>query len=306
MRIDAETITNQITTFISQNIEAHRRDGAILGMSGGIDSSVVAQLLVSALSADRVQALLLPERDSSPDSKTDAMLEIERLGISYREVDLTPILDTIGIYDQIPLKYLGTRRIKESIVRQQHQKQAESIGEMPFLAGLLGTRDLGNHQEVIDSGNAYARIKHRLRMMILYYYAELKNLLVVGTTNRSEAMTGFVVKWGDNVADIEPILPLYKTQVNQLADYLGVDQRILTKEPSPDLIPGIVDELALGIDYGTLDAILWGFDQGWDDGKIIARSSVDESQIAHVRELVRRSAHTRELPPYPYIWFQPS
>jgi NAD+ synthase len=172
---------------------------------------------------------------------------------------------------------------------------------MPFRAGLLGTRDLGEKKELIDAGNAYSRVKHRMRMVTLYYYADLENLLVLGTTNKSESATGFVVKWGDNVADVEPLLPLYKTQVRQLASYLGVSETVIDKAPSPDLLPGIVDGLALGIDYETLDGILWGLDQGWDEDKIVGVLRVGAAQVEHVREMQRRSAHLRTLPPWPEI-----
>jgi NAD+ synthase len=170
---------------------------------------------------------------------------------------------------------------------------------MPFRAGLLGTRDLGDKKELIDTGNAYARVKHRMRMVTLYYYADQENRLVLGTTNKSEAYTGFVVKWGDNVADIEPILPLYKTQVRQLARYLGVSETIIDKAPSPDLIPGIVDGLALGMDYETLDKILWSLDQGWPEKRIMGAMRVTAAQVENVREMHRRSEHLRTLPLQP-------
>ena len=299
MRIDPVHVTRIIESFIIDKLDEFKRDGAIMGVSGGVDSALAATLLSRAIGPEKVLALLLPERDSSPSSKTDAQYILDRLHIKSQEVDLMPILTQVGIYNQVPLQFLGTRKIKETIVRQQHQQQVKALGEQPFLAGLVGTRDLGAQKIIIDTGNAYARIKHRMRMVILYYYAELQNLMVVGTTNRSEAMTGFMVKWGDNVADIEPILPLYKTQVFQLAEHLGVDEKIRSKAPSPDLIPGIVDEYALGIDYLTLDKILWGIDQGMNTSQMAESYEVTQGQIKHVRELVRRSQHIRQLPPYP-------
>jgi NAD+ synthase len=177
--------------------------------------------------------------------------------------------------------------------------QAEALGEMPFRAGLLGTRDLGEDKNLIDTGNAYSRVKHRVRMATLYYYADLENRLVLGSTDKSKASTGFVVKWGDNVADIEPLLPLYKTQVRQLARYLGVSEKIMDKAPSPDLIPGIVDGLALGMDYDTLDRILWGLEQGWAEETIVEAMRVTPAQVQHVEEMRRRSEHMRTLPPWP-------
>ncbi len=296
MQIDPAEVAGQLEEFIRRNVDEFQRDGVVVAMSGGLDSSVVASLATRALGPEKVQALILPERDSSPDSKTDALLEIKRLGLQYREVDLSPMLSSMGIYGLTPLRLLGVRSLKAAIVQHQHRVQAEALGEMPFRAGLLGTRDLGEKKQLIDAGNAYTRVKHRMRMLTLYYYADLENLLVLGTTNKSEAMTGFVVKWGDNVADVEPLLPFYKTQVRQLARYLGVSERILDKAPSPDLIPGIVDGLALGIDYETLDKILWGLDQGWAEKAIVEAMGVPVEQVEHVREMHRRSEHLRMLP----------
>jgi NAD+ synthase len=301
LRIDPAQTAARIEQFIRRGLNDYQRDGVLLGLSGGIDSAVVANLAVRALGAGRVAVLLLPERDSSPSSKADALLEIARLGVKYREVSITPMLAALGIYDLLPLQILGIRQVKSAVVRQQHGKQAEALGETPFRAGLLGTRDLGEPKRLIDAGNAYARAKHRLRMVTLYYYADQENRLVLGTTNRSEAETGFVVKWGDNVADIEPIVPLYKTQVRQLAAYLGVSQAIIDKAPSPDLLPGIVDELALGVDYATLDVILWGLGCGWSDEQIAAEADVAAGLAAHVREMQCRSAHLRAMPPAPEL-----
>ena len=301
--INPEHITHQIVEFIRQKMDEYERDGAVLGMSGGVDSAVVASLLVRALGADKVLALLLPERDSSSSSKTDALLEIERLGISYRQVEMTSALSSLGVYKLLPLQVLGPHKVKEALVRQQYSKQIDTLGETPFRAGLLGTRTLENGAAMLNAGNAYARIKHRMRMLILYYTADLENRLVIGTTNKSESMTGFVVKWGDNVADIEPILPLYKTQVFQLARYLQVSPAIIAKPPSPDLIPGIVDELALGIEYAVLDRILWGLERGWDEPRICQEAGVEPAQVAHVLEMQRRSAHLRQLPPVPALDF---
>ena len=299
MEIDAEKVAARIISFISQEVEQFQRDGAILGMSGGIDSTLVATLAVQALGAKNILALLLPERDSDSQSSTDALKVIRRLGMPYREVPMTGALSEIGIYKLIPLQVLGIRHVKEAMVKKYHRRQVEALGEMPFRAGLLGTKYVGDQRDTLNAGNAYARIKHRMRMVYLYYYADLENRLVLGTTNRSEAMTGFTVKWGDNVADIEPILQLYKTQVRQLAAYLGVPQEIIDKAPSPDLIPGIVDEIALGIDYATLDRILVGIEQGWEIDRIAAASRARPDQVTHVAEMVRRSYHLRQLPPVP-------
>jgi NAD+ synthase len=299
MDIDAAAVAACIQEFIRRELDAHQRDGAIVGISGGIDSSVVGSLLVRALGPERVLALVLPERDSSPESRTDALCEIERLGLAHREVDLTPALKALGVYDLLHLEVLGFRSVMEGVVAWQHRRHTSAEGETPFRSGLVGTRGLGKEQRFVDRGLAYSRVKPRLRMLTLYFLAEQENRLVVGTTNRSEAMTGFFVKWGDGASDIEPILPLYKTQVRQLAAYLGVPHEIVRKAPSPDLLPGIVDEQALGIDYVTLDRILEGLDQGRDAARVATSCGLPEAQVRAVQELVRRSRHLRELPPRP-------
>jgi NAD+ synthase len=301
LRIDPAPIAAQIEAFIQRKVDEYQREGVVLPMSGGLDTSVLANLAVRALGPENVLALLLPERDSSPDSRTHALLEIERLGIEYREIDITPMLSALGIYKLLPLHLFGLRSLKAAVVQQQHRAQVEALGETPFRAGLLGTRDLGPEKALIDAGNAYSRVKHRMRMVTLYYHADLENRLVLGSTNRSEAMTGFTVKGGDNVADVEPLLPLFQTQVRQLARHLGVSEPILNRAPSPDLIPGIVDGLALGMDYETLDRILWGLDQGWDQARIVRAMRVTGAQVAHVQEMRRRSGHLRALPPQPEL-----
>ncbi len=306
MHINCDLVCSQIEDFIRTKVNELQRDGVVLGMSGGIDSSLVGTLATRALGPDKVLALLLPERDSSPDSKTDALKVIKELNIEHREINLTPILSAIGIYKLMPLKFLGIRSIKEAVVKESHRRYTEAIGEYPFRAGLLGTRDLGQKKDVIDAGNAYTRAKHRVRLMMLYFVADRENRLVLGTTNKSESMTGFVVKWGDNVADIEPILPLYKTQMRQLSAHIGIHQDIMDKAPSPDLLPGIVDEFALGINYETLDKILWGLEQGWDPARIETTYGVEPAKVEHVKEMMLRSQHLREFPPAPEIWQSPS
>jgi len=301
MRINCDLVCSQIEDFIRAKVNELQRDGVVLGMSGGIDSALVGTLATRALGPDKVLALMLPERDSSPDSKSDALKVIKELKIEYREINLTPILSAIGIYKLMPLQFLGTRTIKEAVVKESHRRYTESIQEYPFRAGLLGTRDLGAKKDVIDAGNAYTRAKHRARLLMLYFVADMENRLVLGTTNKSESMTGFVVKWGDNVADIEPILPFYKTQVRELSTHLGIHQDIIDKAPSPDLLPGIVDEFALGVNYETLDKILWGLEQGWESARIVTTYDVESTQVEHVKEMMRRSQHLREFPPEPEV-----
>jgi len=172
--------------FIRRELDAHERDGAIIGISGGIDSSVVGTLLVRALAPERVLAVVLPERDSDPRSTADARREIDRLGVAHREIDLTPALDALGVYDLLHLDVLPGRRVKESLVAWQHRRHTGEGGETPFRSGLVGTHGLGKNRRSSTEASPTRAFKPRLRMLVLYYVAEQENRLVVGTTNRSD------------------------------------------------------------------------------------------------------------------------
>ncbi|MBC7325099.1 MAG: NAD(+) synthase, partial [Moorella sp. (in: Bacteria)] len=157
----------------------------------------------------------------------------------------------------------------------------------------------GGQAEIIRQAIAFYRIKHRLRMVVLYRYAEENGLLVAGCLNRTEYLTGFFVRYGDSAADLAPILPLYKTQVRRLAEYLGVPKTIIEKPPTPDLIPGITDEIALGVSYATLDLILAGLEEGLAPDALAEKLSVPPETVSHVERLVQMSAPWRRDIPSP-------
>ena len=131
--------------------------------------------------------------------------------------------------------------------------------------------------------------------MILYHLARERNLLVLGTSNKSEFLTGYFTKWGDGASDLCPIGDLYKTQVRILAARIGLPEKIIERVPSGDLWDGQSDEAELGIDYETLDRILMGIELGMADADIMKGAEVDASQVNHVRKLVARSVHKRRL-----------
>ena len=133
-------------------------------------------------------------------------------------------------------------------------------------------------------------------MLLLYLDGERENRLIVGAANRSEASIGFFVKHGcDHANDIMPIGDLYKTQVRQLARYLGVPSRIVEKAPTPDLIRGLSDEQAIGISYEDLDMILLAMEKGWKDRGTAAALGVEGEKVAYVRSLTKDSEHMRNV-----------
>ena len=133
-------------------------------------------------------------------------------------------------------------------------------------------------------------------MMLLYYYGELENRLVVGAANKSEYEIGYFVKHGcDDATDIMPLINLYKTQVRELARYLSIPSRIIEKAPSPDILPGIIDEEAIGIPYEKLDLVLLALKKGWEMGEIARSVGIDEKKVIYVRSLMQKSEHMRKL-----------
>ena len=202
LQIDPKPLSRRLQGFIKTSLDGFNREGAIIGLSGGLDSSVVLALSVAALGPSKVLGLIMPERDSSHQSERDARRQAEELGIRVEKVELTPILEEMGIYHHIPRGFFASKNIAGPAVKAGYKLYTALTGERPLLSGLEGTSS-----GLIRRANAYYRMKHRLRMVILYSYAEHENLLVVGTANKTELLTGFFVQYGDSAADIMPLQP---------------------------------------------------------------------------------------------------
>lgn len=297
LTIDAASLTTQLEEFIRVGVDNLQREGAVVGLSGGIDSAVVATLAARALGSEKVLALLMPDRDSARSSKWDALKLAQGLEIRHKTVGLTKFLLLMGIYWKLPLWLLGPRRFQAKLVRSYYDSFVREWGESPFAAIMVGTKELPG--PLVNQAVAYHRVKGRLRAILLYYYAELENLLVLGTCNKTEKSIGFFVKYGDAAADIVPLESLYKTQVRQLAAFLEVPEEIISKLPSPDLLPGITDEYAIGLSYETLDRILWRLEAGMGTEKSAGALGLEPDKVDYVRELTRRSAHMRAHPEVP-------
>ncbi|ACM22188.1 NH(3)-dependent NAD(+) synthetase [Thermotoga neapolitana DSM 4359] len=276
------TMKESLISFIREKIEEYNYRGAVVGVSGGVDSAVVLSLCVQALGKDRVFALILPERDSSKDSLKDAVDLCETLGVEYRKRSITPILRKIGAYRLFPPRFF----LPNSIVKRYVLNRWNTLSKDPFLDDLRNTGP-----EEFLKGLAYYRIKHRIRMCLLYFEAEKRGYAVVGTTNRTEYLTGLYVKWGDEAVDIEPIMHLYKTQVFELAKEMNVPEKILKKPPSPDLIPGITDEMAFNMSYLELDRILMKLEKNED------LSDEDPKKVERVKKILEFSEkYRRDIP----------
>jgi len=289
--IDLKVTSDKIQKFIKNYTVRLNKDGVVIGLSGGLDSSVVLKLCARALGKQNVLAVILPERDSDSKNIKDAVRFAKELGVRYIYKKLTLILWLIGIYWLYPPPFLVRRSFVKRYVGREQEKISKRLGKDIFVANLEGSSD-----GELSKGLAYYRIKHRLRSAILFYYAELNNYLFVGCSNKSEWLTGYFVKYGDSIADIMPIMSLYKTQVFSLAKYLKLPDYILEKSPSPDLIPGIIDEDVLKIQYSKLDLILLGIERNYPESRIANIAGATRDEINRVREIMQKSEYLRTWP----------
>ena len=261
-------LKEQLPGFMKKTVtDQFKKDGIVIGVSGGVDSALIATLAVESLGADHVYGLILPEKESNPSSRELAMRLCKKLKIPYTEVPITPILKSFGIYAQ-----------KESLLKElfpQYDPAIHStnlflppgIGSGSLLAlpsirlsnekGSLSTKRLSAQQylKFISLQN----VKQRTRMITLYMQAEKMNYVVSGTTNKSELLCGYFVKFGDGGVDIEPIADMYKLQVYKLSEMLKIDKKILSRAPSPDTWSHYTsdEDFYLRMPYDILDQLLY-------------------------------------------------
>jgi len=297
MKINPEKVALSLENFIRGYIVKLEREGVILGLSGGIDSAIIAALCVRALGSEKTLALIMPEKDSKKEHTKDALNFARELNIEAKLVDITPYLEELGVYKLFPLdKILSLGRLKGTLVRKAYHFYERKTGKLPFLESLSGFKDK-EFNSYLAKGNAYYRVKHRLRMILLYLYAELENRLVVGAANKSEYKIGFFVKHGcDDATDIMPLLNLYKTQVRELAQYLNIPAGIIKKPPSPDVMPGIVDdEELIGISYEKMDLILLALEKDRKLADIVKTLGIEEEEVIYIKKLMQKSEHMRKI-----------
>ena len=235
---------------------------AVIGLSGGLDSSVTAVLAVKALEKQNVFGVVMPDRGITPDEDIeDAFKLAESLEIEYKTIEIASIVDAIA-------------------------------KEMPELL----EKDLDGR---LKKPIAYGNIKPRVRMIILYAIANLHgNAQVLGTGNRSEILLGYCTKHGDHGVDLLPIGDLYKTQVRHMAERLGLFERIWKKPPSPRLLKNQTAESDIGAGYSVIDRVLYyRVEKGYDEDKIVNELGVSREIAERLCDMIVRSRHKREPPP---------
>jgi len=297
MKINPEKVALSLENFIREYTKKLEREGAILGLSGGIDSAVIVALCVRALGPKKTFALIMPEKDSKKEHTKDALNFARELNIEAKLVDITPYLEDLGVYKLFPLdKLLSLGKLKGALVKKAYRFYERKTGKIPFLESLSGFKDK-EYSSYLARGNTYYRAKHRLRMILLYLYGEMENQLVVGAANKSEYKIGYFVKHGcDDATDIMPLLNLYKTQIRELAQYLNIPVRIIKKPPSPDVMPGLTnDEEVIRISYEKMDLILLALEKGWKLSDIVKALGIEKDEVIYIKNLFQKSEHMRKI-----------
>src|SRR5512137_2124915 len=271
LRIDAPRVAERIEVAIrDQVLDVLRRRGAVVGMSGGIDSSVVATLCTRALGKDRVVGLLMPERDSSDDALRLGRMLAEHLGIRHVVENIAPALEGLGCYErQLEAIRMAVPEYGEG---WRCKLTIPSILESDRLniTKLTVSDPQGNQRTVRMPPAAYLQMvaatnfKQRARKMMEYYHADRLNFAVAGTPNLLEYDQGFFVKQGDGAADFKPIAHLYKSQVFALAEYLGVPEEIRRRPPTTDTfsLAQSQEEFYFALPFREMDLCLWAHNHG--------------------------------------------
>jgi NAD+ synthase len=248
-------LRSSITAHIERTVAEAGAEGVVVGLSGGIDSTLTAFLAADALGGDRVTGVTMPSRKGHRPDATDARTIADGIGIEFREIPMWCHLERF-----------------ESAIDEATEVDGDAVA----------------------TGNLAAR----LRMATLYYLANAESLLVLGTANRSELLTGYFTKYGDGAADLYPIGDLYKTEVRALAQEIGLPRRIVAKESTAGFWSGQTDAAELGAPYDLVDALLVRVvDEGWDVEDAADALRVDLSTATDLVDRYAATWHKRTTPP---------
>ncbi|HEU4582158.1 MAG TPA: NAD(+) synthase [Polyangiaceae bacterium] len=293
----------------------HKR-GVVVGLSGGIDSSVVAALAVRALGKERVLGLFMPEKDSADDSLHLGQLVAEELGIQTLIENIGPALAALGCYER---QSEALRRIVPEFGPGWKFKLAlPSIIEGPAnsasprlnVTQLTLQRPDGETRTQRMPIDVYLQIvaatnyKQRVRKMTEYYHADRLNYAVAGTPNRLEYDQGFFVKQGDGAADVKPIAHLYKTQVYALAEQLGIPAEIRARPPTTDTfsMPQTQEEFYFALPYDRMDVCLYAFNHGVPAAEVGSALQLTEEQVQRVfKDIAQKRKTTAYLHARPLL-----
>ena len=304
LTIDLVAETARICAVLTRVLATSRRRGAVVALSGGIDSSVVAALCVAALGADRVHGLHMPERESSPETLGLSRLVADSLGIDSTFEEISPVLDAAGCYvrrdDAIRLvcpEYGPGYRSKivlPSVIDSDSFRLYSVVVLAPDGTQTRHRLTPESYLGIVAATN----FKQRVRKMLEYYHADRLNYVVTGTPNRLEYDQGFFVKLGDGAADVKPIAHLYKSQVYALAEHLGVPAEIRSRPSTTDTysMPQSQEEFYFSLPYQRMDLCLYGKNTGVPVEEIASATDLSVEQVERVfRDIDQKRVTTRYL-----------
>lgn len=308
-RIDCVTAVQQISHGLrSRVLETLGRRGVVLGLSGGVDSSVSAALAAQALGPEQVFAVLMPEPESDPASLELGKRVAEQFGIPHCIEEIAPVLEAVGCYRR---RDEAVRTVVPGFGTGWRCKLVHEPGgggsqvSLPFL---IVESPAGEQQRLRLPPSVYRAVvaatnfKQRVRKMVEYHHADRLHYAVLGTVNRLEYDQGFFVKGGDGLADVKPIAHLYKGQVYQLAEHLGVPAEIIGRPPTTDTwsLPQSQEEFFFGVPTAELDAALAGLNAAAAPEATAERSGLPLQKVERIyREILNKRHATRylHLPP---------
>lgn len=304
IKLDCRKVVDDLVKSLQQQVHVDlKRQGAVVGTSGGIDSAVVAALCARAFTPEKMYGVLLPDKDSSSESKALGIELANKYGYKYEVNDVTEALRGANCYKYrdsafqevfpewrdgwkakivLPTNILESDRINVYRLAIESPQGEKKEKRLPLKAYL----------QIVAASN----MKQRIRMLTLYYHAEARNYAVIGTANKNEYDQGFFVKYGDGGVDVKPIAKFYKTQIFQLADYLEVPKSIRSRTPTTDTYPDEVsqEEFFYGLKFLTMDLLWLGKEEGYPIEDVAKEMGLKVEQVARVWKDLDQKKRTTE------------
>ncbi|UCG61427.1 MAG: NAD(+) synthase [Candidatus Zixiibacteriota bacterium] len=310
LKIDARLVSEQLAETILKQVRVTlKKAGAVVGISGGLDSSVVLALCAKALGPDRVVGVMMPETDSSPDSQQLAQALADRFGVQTVVENITPALEGMGCYRrrdeairEVFPEYDHTYKNKITIPTNILEKETFNFFTLTIENAAGETKSKRMPPSAYLKVVAASNLKQRLRMTTLYYHAEERNYAVAGTGNKDEHCQGFFVKYGDGGADLKPIAHLFKVQIYQLAEELGVPDEIIKRVPTTDTYSAgsTQEEFFFGLDFYRMDMLWYAMENGVPTDEAAKVMNLSEQQARRAYANIQRKIDGTEylrLPP---------
>jgi NAD+ synthase len=299
-----EVIENIVSKLKDDILVRFRRNGAVIGISGGIDSSVCMALAAKAFGPEKVLGIMLPEKDSNPDSEKLARELAGRFGVKAIKEQITDALSGFGCYERRDeaVKRVFPEYDPETYKMKIGIRQSGLFSNLPPIFTVTIIDSSGNQQDKILPVNDYLQIvaasnfKQRTRMSMLYYHAEALHYAVIGTPNKHEQEQGFFVKNGDGAGDVMPIGNLYKTQVYQLAKHLGVPEEIISRTPTTDTYSAeqTQEEFFYQLPFDLMDGYWYGFENGYSASEIASIMGETPEKVEALFRNFERKRRTTE------------